>query len=178
MGTQNSHIKSLFINNFRYLLVNSYLDFLLSFTCLSTLYVLFIMANRLNRSDWGLFFLRLGIGFSFAFIHGLPKLLGGVPKWEKLGHNMSHLHITWMPVFWGFMAMFAEFFGGLFLILGIFVRPAAVLMLFTMSIAIFAHLSDGDSYKDMVEIFEISGGLLCLLIMGGGSISLKGLLRR
>ena len=91
---------------------------------------------------------------------------------------MSHVGITWMPVFWGFMAMFAEFFGGVFLLLGILVRPAATLMLITMGIAIAANISSGDSYKDMVEIFEVSGGLLCLLILGGGSISIGGILKK
>lgn len=136
------------------------------------------MAKRLDRTDWGLLFLRLGIGFSFVFIHGWPKLMGGVPKWEKLGANMSLVGISWMPVFWGFMAMAAEFFGGLCLILGVLVRPAAVLMLITMGIAITTHVTHGDSYTDMAEIFIVCGGLLCLLIMGAGNFSLKAILKK
>jgi len=136
------------------------------------------MAKRLDKTDWGLLFLRLGIGFGFAFVHGLPKLMGGVPKWEKLGGSMSHVGITWMPVFWGFMAMFAEFFGGLFVLLGIFVRPAAVLMLITMCIAGASMVSSGNTYKDMVELIEIFGALLCLLIMGGGNLSLGAIFKK
>src|SRR5690242_12265913 len=124
------------------------------------------MANRLEKTDWGLFFLRLGLGLGFAVVHGLPKLLGGVPKWEKLGANVHLVGITWQPVFWGFMAMFAEFFGGVLLIFGLLVRPMAALMLITMGIAIAANLHSGDTFKDIVEPVEICGGLLCLLIMG------------
>lgn len=136
------------------------------------------MAKRIDKTDWSLLLLRLGIGFSFVFIHGWPKLMGGVPKWEKLGANMSNVGISWMPVFWGFMAMFAEFFGGMFLLLGIFVRPAAALLLITMGVAIMAHVKDGDTYKDMAEIFIVCGGALCLLIMGAGNLSLKAAFKR
>lgn len=136
------------------------------------------MANRLDKSDWGLFFLRLGIGLGFAVVHGFPKLMGGIPKWEKLGASVSLVGITWQPVFWGFMAMFAEFFGGVFLVLGLLVRPAAALMLITMGIAIASNLHSGGSFKDIVEPVEITGGLLCLLIMGSGNISLKAIFKR
>jgi len=136
------------------------------------------MAKRIGKFDWGLFFLRVGIGFTYTLIHGYPKLMGGVPKWEKLGGAMSHVGITWMPVFWGFMAMFSEFFGGIFLLLGILVRPAAALILITMGMAIATNISGGNSYKDMAEIFVACGGLLCLLILGSGNISIKGLFKK
>ncbi len=136
------------------------------------------MAKGLDKTDWGLFFLRLGIGFGFACIHGLPKLLGGVSTWEKLGANMGHFGIHWQPVFWGFMAMSAEFFGGILLMLGLLVRPAAAIMIINMIVAAATMLYGGHTHKDMAEIFEIFGALSCLLIMGGGNISLRGLLRK
>jgi len=54
---------------------------------------------------------------------------------------MSVVGINFLSVFWGFMAEFAEFFCSLFLILGIFFRPAALLLVMTMVIAVLKHLN-------------------------------------
>ena len=89
----------------------------------------------------GLLILRLGIGLSMLLFHGYGKLIGGPERWEGLGGQMANLGINFLPVFWGFMAMFAEFFGSILLILGLFFRPAAFLLAGTMFVAAIRHLS-------------------------------------
>jgi len=71
----------------------------------------------------GLMIIRLGLGIAFM-IHGAPILMGGPEKWQVLGGAMGYLGINFLPTFWGFMAAFSEFFGALFLILGLFFKPA------------------------------------------------------
>ena len=78
-----------------------------------------------QKIDLGLLIIRIGIGISFM-IHGYPKLVGGVETWKELGEVMQMVGINFVPAFWGFMAAFAEFFGGLFLMLGLFFAPACV----------------------------------------------------
>jgi len=84
--------------------------------------------------DFGLLFLRVGIGTMFLF-HGIPKIFGGPQLWTQLGGAMAGLGITAYPVFWGFMAAVAEFCGGLALILGLAFRPACALLAITMAVA-------------------------------------------
>jgi len=72
-------------------------------------------------SDWGFFFLRIGIGFMFI-LHGFPKITAGIETWNYLGQSMSFLGIGSGYTFFGFLAAFSEAIGGLFLILGLLTR--------------------------------------------------------
>ncbi len=121
----------------------------------------------------GLLVIRLGIGLSFAFNHGYGKISGGPELWEKLGSNMGYLGIHFAPVFWGFMAAFAEFGGGLLLAAGLLTRPAAFLIAFTMLVAIVMHHAQGDSFNYPLEMMSVALGLL---ISGAGRYSLDALL--
>jgi putative oxidoreductase len=125
----------------------------------------------------GLLVLRIGIGSMFIF-HGLPKLQGGPVGWERLGHSMEYIGIGFLPVFWGFMAMVSEVFGGICLIAGIGVRVASALMLFTMLIAAIANLTMGYGLEGIIEIIEVSTALLTLSVAGGGRFTLKEILSR
>ena len=73
-------------------------------------------------TDYGLLIIRIGIGVMFM-LHGYPKLLGGAEMWEKIGGSMGNIGIHFAPTFWGFMASFAEFAGGLCLVVGFLFRP-------------------------------------------------------
>jgi putative oxidoreductase len=120
----------------------------------------------------GLLLLRIGIGSMFIF-HGWPKLQGGPAGWERLGHSMEYVGISFLHIFWGFMAMVAEVFGGICLIAGIGVRVSSAFMLFTMLIAAIANLTMGYGLEGIVEIIEVSSALFMLLIAGGGRFTLK-----
>ena len=71
-----------------------------------------------SASDLGQLVIRLGIGGMFGLVHGWKKVMAGPELWEKLGGSMGQLGIHFWPSFWGFMAMSAEFGGGLLLLLG------------------------------------------------------------
>jgi putative oxidoreductase len=105
--------------------------------------------------------------------HGLPKLLGGVAKWESLGRSMRHLGIDFAPVFWGFMAAFAETFGGLALAAGIAFRPACALLACTMLVAAVKHLAQGDSFGKSSHAIEAGILFVSLLLIGPGTWRLR-----
>lgn len=133
----------------------------------------------LNRyRDIGLLILRIGIGGMFVLVHGAPKLFGGPDQWEKVGMAMGSLGITFMPAFWGFMAAFAEFFGGLCLILGLFFRPACILLTLTMIVATSRHLSQGDGWGRASHAIEDGIVFLSLILIGPGKYSLDEKLSR
>lgn len=115
----------------------------------------------------GLLILRIGIGTMFI-THGAPKLWGGPEYWEAIGENMQYLGITFAPVFWGFMAGFAEAVGGLCLILGIFYIPACILLFITMIIASISHLAKGEGIGVASHAIEAAILFLSLIFIGSG----------
>ncbi|MFM2284501.1 MAG: hypothetical protein RL222_2005 [Bacteroidota bacterium] len=127
---------------------------------------------RKFSTDYGLLFIRVGIGIMFI-LHGYPKLIGGVPLWEAIGGNMRHIGITFAPAFWGCMAAFAETFGGLCLILGFLYRPALAALIFTMFIAAMMHYINGDGFKGYSHAVESGILFIGLFIAGPGKYALK-----
>ncbi|MGZ5244021.1 MAG: DoxX family protein [Bacteroidia bacterium] len=127
--------------------------------------------------DIGLLILRIGIGIMFM-VHGYPKITGGIEKWEALGHSMSTLGIAFMPAFWGFMASFAEFFGGLMIVLGLFFRPAVALLFITMLVATTKHVAAGDGFGKYSHAAESTFWFLGLFFTGPGRYSVDELWRR
>lgn len=119
--------------------------------------------------------LRLGAGVIFA-AHGAQKLFA----WFG-GHGLEGT-AAWMAsiglepgVLMAALAGSAEFFGGLALIIGLLVRPAAVVLALTMLVAIFTvHIGNGlfmanNGYEFGLALLVISIGLA---IRGAGSASI------
>lgn len=129
------------------------------------------MFKKLSKQkDLALFIIRVGLGI-MMIVHGYPKLMGGIDKWEKIGGAMSELGITFAPVFWGFMASFAEGVGGVLLILGWFFRPAAFLLIVTMLVAALKHLGMGDGVSGASHAIELGTVFIGLFILGPGKYS-------
>lgn len=122
--------------------------------------------------DLGLLLMRIGLGLFFITIHGFPKLAGGPEMWTGVGSAMSNVNIHFFPAFWGFMAALAEGLGGLFLLLGLFYRPACIFLLFTMVMAGIYHLSAGDGMATASRAFEMAVVFFGLMFVGPGKYSL------
>lgn len=123
--------------------------------------------------DAGLLVIRLVIGGSVMIFYGFGKISGGPEMWAKVGGSMSHLGISFLPAFWGFMAAFAEFFGSLLLILGVLFRPAALMMVFTMLVAVITHVnmpegSAGAGWAGASHALELLGVYVGLYLIGPG----------
>lgn len=126
-----------------------------------------------NHKDIGILLLRLGIGIAFVFVHGEAKIFGGPELWTKIGNAMANYGITVFPAFWGLMAGLSEFVGGILLILGLFVRPAAAFMAFTMITAFSTHLARLDPWSRAITPIEMLSIFLCLIFLGAGKYSLN-----
>ncbi|MED5070141.1 DoxX family protein [Pseudomonas aeruginosa] len=134
----------------------------------------------------GLAILRIVTGLTLMS-HGSQKLFGmfggaglnGMAQWfESIGLTPGYLLAT--------LAGSAEFFGGLalvigLLVIGLLVRPASVVVGFTMIVAIFSvHIGNGffitdNGYEYALTLLMIS---VALLIDGAGKFSLDGKLSR
>ncbi len=88
-----------------------------------------------TNTDWAQFVVRTILGIVF-FAHGAQKMFGwfkgpGLNNSIKAMHE--HIHI---PAALGFLAIAAEFFGGIGLIIGLFSRIAATDVVVIMGVAI------------------------------------------
>ncbi len=129
--------------------------------------------NRLLATDAGVspLALRVPVGIIFA-AHGAQKLFGWFGGYGLEGTGQFFGSIGLNPGY--LMALLAgavEFFGGLALVVGLLVRPAAAALASAMLIAIFAvHFSKGffisnGGYEYALALFAAS---LSLLFSGGG----------
>ena len=121
--------------------------------------------------DYGLLIIRVGVGVVFM-VHGWPKITGGAEMWTGLGGAMGVIGIGFAPAFWGFMAAFSEFFGGLLLALGLLARPAALFMCFTMVMATLVHVTGGDGFGTISHPLKLIFVFAGLLLTGPGKYSI------
>lgn len=123
--------------------------------------------HRLLATDasLGAFTLRIAVGVIFA-AHGAQKLFGWFGGYGLDGTGQFFTSIGLQPGYlMALLAGAAEFFGGLALVFGLLVRPAAAVLAFTMLIAIFAvHFSKG--------FFASAGGYEYALALLAASLSL------
>jgi len=122
--------------------------------------------------DIGLLILRFGWGWAYLWIHGGPKIFGGMERWEKLGGAMGYVGIDFAPAFWGFMASLSEFGGAILLALGLFFRPALIFMFITMVMAAVSHLGRGDNLGMASHAIENAIVFAALFLTGPGKYSL------
>lgn len=118
--------------------------------------------------------LRLSLGIMFAG-HGLQKAFGafGGPGIGGFSGMLSKLGFA-PALFWAYLASCTELIGGLFLILGIFVRSAALALLILITVAaVKVHLPNGFFLPGGFEYtFIIFSVCLALIIMGGGKFAI------
>ena len=119
--------------------------------------------------------LRVPAGIIFA-AHGAQKLFGAFGGYglEATGQWMSSIGLT-PGYLMALLAGSAEFFGGLFILLGLLTRPTAVVLAFTMLVAIVTvHLDNGlfmsnNGYEFGLALMAMS---ISLAISGAGRFGL------
>ena len=121
--------------------------------------------------DAGLLILKIGIGGMMVY-HGLPKILGGAGMWNNLGKAINNFGITWGFTFWGFMSAFAEFFGGIALILGLYLPLFCSLLVINMIVATVMHLKKGDGLPVATHPIENGIVFLSLIFIGAGKLNI------
>lgn len=139
------------------------------------------MNNRLvnlvlsTESRWAALALRLPVGIIFM-AHGAQKLFGWFGGYGLEGTGQFMESIGLQPGYqMAMLAGGAEFIGGLALIAGFLVRPAAAALAFTMIMAIVTvHISNGlfmanDGYEFALALLAAT---VSLLLSGGGRLAL------
>jgi len=129
-----------------------------------------------KNKDFAILITRIGVGSAFLFVHGWGKIMQGPELWTKIGSAMNNIGITYVHVFWGFMASLSEFGGGILLILGLFTRTASSFMAFTMVVGAINHFSKLDPWNRVIYPIEMFLILFLFIFLGGGKYSLDNLL--
>ena len=123
--------------------------------------------------------LRVPLGIIFA-AHGAQKLFGWFGGYGLEGTGQWMASIGLEPgVLMAALSGSAEFFGGVFLLLGLLTRPTALVLAVTMLVAIFSvHISHGLFMSNNGYEFALAllAGAVSLLISGGGRVSLDKLI--
>jgi len=137
--------------------------------------------NRVLDTDSALgpLVLRIPLGIIFA-AHGAQKLFAWFGGYGLEGTGQFFASIGLNPGYlMALLAGGAEFFGGLALIAGLLVRPAAAVLAFTMLVAIFSvHIGNGlfmsnNGYEYALALLAAS---VSLVYSGAGRASLDRLL--
>ena len=141
------------------------------------------LLHRVLATDagWGTLFLRVAAGLIFA-AHGSQKLFGWFGGYGLQGTGQWMDSIGLSPGYvLALLAGAAEFFGGLALIVGFLVRPAAAALAVTMVVAIFSvHIGHGffvakNGYEFALALLAM---VLALVVAGAGRGSMDRALTR
>jgi len=119
----------------------------------------------------GLLLLRVGLGIMFI-LHGYPKVFGGPEMWSEVGSSLQSIGIDSAPMFFGFMAGIAEFFGGAFILFGLFFKPSLIILMIVMLTASATHIAAGDPFSIYSHSIELAIVFFSLLFIGPGNYNL------
>jgi len=119
--------------------------------------------------------MRLALG-AIMVAHGSHKVFGG------LHHHAQMVASLGLPAWLAYVSAFAEFFGGLMILVGFFTRAAALVVFLNLFVAIWkVHLHNGllGSPERPGYEFPLSAAALAfaLIFFGGGAIALDHVLR-
>ncbi len=122
--------------------------------------------------DVGTLIPRAAFGLTMAFAHGLGKL----PPSERFLQGLTGMGFP-APELFAWLAGLSEFAGGLFLAIGLFTRPAAFFLAFTMGVAFFiAHGADPFQKKELAFLYMSMAA--SLVFLGSGRFSVDALIRK
>jgi putative oxidoreductase len=127
--------------------------------------------NREKIADVGLLVLRIFLAVAMMY-HGSQKLFGafGGPGLEAtIGGFQASRGI---PPLFGYLAVIAEFFGGLGVGVGLATRLAAFGIACTMAVATYVHVSSGDPFMKFELPLMLFGMAVAVMLTGAGSFSL------
>lgn len=129
-------------------------------------YLVGITEEKNTANEVSLTLLRVFVGLTLALTHGIGK----VPPPQMMVDGLASMGFP-CPSCFAWAAGLAEFVGGLFLAFGLFTRPAAGFVAFTMAVAAFlAHAQDPFAKKELALFYLVTS--LVFAVRGAGKYSL------
>ena len=122
--------------------------------------------------NFSMLLLRVVFGLLILIKHGYDKLINFSTLQYKF-YNFFHLGLKTPLV----LAIFAEFFCGLFIVLGLFTRLAVIPLIITMLVAVFGAEA-GKPLVDSELALLYLGAFVTLLFCGPGKVSIDGMINK
>ncbi|MCF6352705.1 MAG: DoxX family protein [Cyclobacteriaceae bacterium] len=125
-----------------------------------------------NSADLVLALLRIFIGLSLMLVHGSDK----IPVSDGFIEHIGSLGFP-IPAIFAWAAALSEYLGALLLALGLFTRPAALMVAFTMFVAaVVNHGTDPFAVAEKAYLY-LSISLL-FVVLGSGKYGADAIIRR
>lgn len=128
------------------------------------------LQNLARFHDLGVLVLRLSFGFQLVKVSWPYAVDPG-----KQAEFMNYLQTLGFPfpTVGAYLSVYTEFVGGILLLIGLWVRPAALLLVINFTVAFFmAHIAIDDTYQNTFPSANLVAVNLFLLINGAGKYSL------
>ena len=136
--------------------------------------LLFGSGDTSRATDIGLLILRLGVGLTLAFAHGLGK----IPVSDGFIGNVAGMGFP-LPAVFAWAAALSEFLGGLLIAIGLLTRPASIFVAFTMAVAFFVtHGGALTGEGNGEQAFAYLVVTLALAVAGAGRFSIDAQINR
>jgi len=131
---------------------------------------MFSSLKSLSRfHDFGVLVLRLAFGLqlvksSWPYVSSANKLLEFINYLTTLGFPF--------PLVGAYVSAYTEFIGGILLLLGLWTRPTAILLVINFLVAFFlAHIAVNDTYQNTYPVVNLVAVNVFLLFNGAGKYS-------
>lgn len=131
-------------------------------------------ASLLNIS---LLLLRWMVGIIF-FVAGAGKVFGWFGGWGLEATVNAFKTNMGISAFWAYVSSYAELIGGLLLIIGLFTRPAALILVINMLVAVILVGTKGFFTGGAAYPFSLMISSLIILFAGPMAYSIDALLSR
>ncbi len=125
-----------------------------------------------NLADLSLAALRVFIGLSLMLVHGAGK----IPVSEGFIEHIASLGFP-MPMVFAWLAALSEYVGALLLALGLFTRPAALMVASTMFVAAFINHGD-DPFAVAEKAYLYLSVAILFVVLGSGRFGVDSWIRR
>lgn len=124
-----------------------------------------------QRAVLGWTVVRITFGLAMALAHGLPKVMDGMVK-----HTAGVAALGFpFPSFFAWASALTELVGGLLIAVGLYTRPAALLLVSNMAVALYRHREDPFSSTEKALLFFAV--FVATLAIGSGPWSLDAKVR-
>lgn len=136
-----------------------------------------VTLNQLGRyKEYGPIFLRLLVGT--RLIYGTYDNVFSGARMEEFIHFLSQFGFP-SPEVCAWLSVYAQFIGGILILLGAFIRPAALVMVLNFLVAIsMVHLPAGDDFLNTYQALTMLFISFYFLLSGAGKLSVDEWLER